>query len=373
MVDYSRAQTSKAAKDSFNSTVVSLMDAIQKLKDEYNKEWEEVEELRKGYTSIIKSVKPILNENNVKLDLNIDRCNHDELIEEFSKVATTLPFKSREDIEVAIVRICSRYTQIQEKAKKLDTFNEQLSKFFLPEKDYDKEAVISYEDIKRNRQEKVETIAKKEEIPARESRVKNVDYDLEEVESVTKADENLLESLDELVAEEKASNTPNIIEESDIVYIESDEEEFSFDDAFDNLFDEDRNEDNDDASLMEEFLKTKEDVLPEEANYQTYELKENQTLAEIVDYVYEGKVSWYDIYLYGNNQGMIDRKCAELDVTLDDAAYTPGILSGINIEYPKNFVTYESIKKQENKSSGNVVAYESVNKQEDKGPARRAA
>ncbi|MDE6292239.1 MAG: hypothetical protein K2L98_01000, partial [Bacilli bacterium] len=76
-----------------------------------------------------------------------------------------------------------------------------------------------------------------------------------------------------------------------------------------------------------------------------YELKDDQTLAEIVDYVYEGKLSWYDIYRYGNNQGMIDRKCAEKDnIDPEDAAYTAGVLTGINIEYPKNFITYESIK-----------------------------
>ncbi|MDE6141893.1 MAG: hypothetical protein K2G03_04760, partial [Bacilli bacterium] len=263
---------------------------------------------------------------------------------------------------------------ILEQAKKLEALREKLAKFHLLEKDYYKEVVISYEDLKKAQETKKEQAPKQTDVPTRESRTPKLNEELEQVVNISKADQNLLNSLDELTKKEtvileepvESETTPKIIEESDILAIEQgDSEEFGFDAAFDSLFEDDK--ENDDASLMEEFLEGKEqdledgEITPEEADYQTYELKNDQTLAEIVDYVYDGKLSWYDIYRYGNNQGMIDRKCAEVHMDPEDAAYTTGALTGIDIEYPKNFVTYESIRKDRTQED-----------QEEKGFAKAA-
>ncbi len=352
MVDYSKAATSKAAKEAFDSTVVSLISEINKIKEENETEWNKVEEYRKGRAAIIEDIIPVLKAHNIKLEKPLSRCNHEELMAELRQAADTLPYEPREEVEVAMVRIDGRYTQIVEQSKKLETINAKLAKFYLPEKDYDQEVVISFEDLKRNHESKIEKEKAEEPVPTRESRIAKDDEELEEVVNVSKADEELLDSLDELIEEEREKSNPSeedehvpmIIEESDILAIEpsDDSDEFGFDDAFDSLFEEERE---DDASLMEEFLESKDDILPEEADYQTYELKSDQTLSQIVDYVYEGKLSWYDIYRYGNNQGMIDRKCAELNLDPEDAAYTEGALTGLDIEYPKNFITYESIKR----------------------------
>lgn len=364
MVDYSRAATSKAAKESFDSNVDSLIKALNGLKEEHDTEWEIEEGYRKGRSAIIENVIPILKKYDVKLEKPLSRCNHEELMEELRQATEVLPYEPREEVEVAMVRIDGRYTQIQEQGKKLESLNDRLAKFHLPEKDYDQEVVISFEDLKKAHEAKKqrEEIKEKEEIKVEKQEEQKVvetrasripsDPDLEEVVEITKADEELLDSFNEMVQTELVVQTPSIIEEKDIVSFDESEvdvveEEFSFDDAFDSLFDEGKGEDEDDASLMEEFLESKEDIMPEEPDYQTYELKEDQTLSEIVDYVYEGKLSWYDIYRYGNNQGMINRKCAELKLDPEDAAYTPGALSGISIEYPKNFVTYQGYKKEE--------------------------
>lgn len=357
MVDYSKAATSKAAKEAFDSTVDSLIREINNIKAEHDVEWNVEEEYRKGRAAIIEDVIPILKAHNIKLEKPLSRCNHEELMAELRQAAENLPYEPREEVEVAMVRIDGRYTKILEQAKKLEALSEKLAKFHLPEKDYDQEVVISFADLKKAHEAKAEQPSKEVEVPSRESRTANLDASLEEVVNVSKADTELLNSLDELVKEEKeglefseeSEKTPMIIEESDIIAIGTDEEEFGFDDAFDSLFEDDKA---DDASLMEEFLENKEEVLPEEADYQTYELKSDQTLSQIVDYVYEGKLSWYDIYRYGNNQGMIDRKCAELNMDPEDAAYTEGALTGIDIEYPKNFVTYESIKKNNEEEKG---------------------
>lgn len=367
MVDYSKAATSKAAKEAFDSTVdslireinkiaESLIKEINKIKDEHDVEWNVEEDYRKGRAAIIEDVIPILKAHNIKLEKPLSRCNNEELMAELHQATESLPYEPREEVEVAMVRIDGRYTKILEQAKKLETLNEKLAKFHLPERDYDKEVVISFADLKKAYEAKAEPTHKEEKMPTRESRTVDFNRDLEEVVKVSKAEPELLNSLDELVKEEKEAlepvkepeKTPMIIEESDIIAVEAEEEseEFGFEDAFDSLFEDDKA---DDASLMEEFLESQEEVLPEEADYQTYELKSDQTLSQIVDYVYEGKLSWYDIYRYGNNQGMIDRKCAELNIDPEDAAYTEGVLTGIDIEYPKNFVTYESIRKDREK------------------------
>ncbi len=362
MVDYSKAQSSKAAKEAFDSTADSLIKGIQDIKEEHNVEWEIEEEYRKGRAAIIESVKPILKANDVKLEKPLDRCNHEELMAELRQVADSLPYEAREEIEVAMVRIDGRYTQIQEQAKKLDALNEKLAKFHLPEKDYDQEVVISFEDLKKSRSSQYEKNAEPKEKDSKttvdipETKAKEEakkDPDLEEVVDITKADEELLDSFDELVQTEITINSPHIIEESDITIpnLEEDDEDFTFDDAFDSLFNEEAPT-GDDASLMEEFLDNQEEMMPEEADYQVYELKEDQTLSQIVDYVYEGKLTWYDIYLYGNNKGMIDRKCAELNMDPEDAAYTEGALTGISVEYPKNFITYQGYKREDKEEKG---------------------
>ena len=377
MVDYSKAQTSKAAKEAFDSTIDSLIKAIQAIKGENDVEWEVVEEYRKGRAAIIEDVIPILKAHNIKLEKPLSRCNHEELMAELRQAADQLPYEAREEVEVAMVRIDGRYTQIVEQTKKLEAISAKLAKFHLPEKDYEQEVVISYADLKKAHEAKKKEAPTETAMPTRESRMAKNDPDLEEVASVSKADQELISSFEDLVEAEKAEQEkieatevveeqmPMIIEEGDILAIEEPEEtEVNFDDAFDSLF----AEESDDASLMEEFLEGKEqelekeeEVSPEEADFQTYELKSDQTLAEIVDYVYDGKLSWYDIYRYGNNQGMIDRKCAESNMDPEDAAYTAGALSGIDIEYPKNFVTYESIRKDRHKDE-----------QEEKGFAKAA-
>lgn len=366
MVDYSRATTSKAAKDAFDSTADSLIRAIESLKGEYSKEWETEEEYRKGRAAIIENVKPILKEHDIKLRKPLDRCNNEELMEELDRAAQALPYEDREEIEVAKVRIDGRYTQIVEQAKILEALNDKLAKYHLPEKDYDQEVIISINDLKKSHETKREEVKEvKEETPkqtetiifptTRESRHEE---DLEEVTDVYQADEALLSSFNEMVETELVEVEPHILEESDIVVVDEDEdEEYTFDDAFDSLFDEDR-ENSDDTSLMEEFLEAKEEMMNEEPEYQIYELKDDQTLSEIVDYVYEGKLSWYDIYLYKDNKGMIDRKCAELVMDPEDAAYEKGVLTGLMIEYPKNFVTYQGYKNEE--------------KEEEKGFAKAA-
>lgn len=323
--DYIRAAKSKAKKEAFDSAVNSLITAIQNLKDRHDKEWEVVEELRKGYASIIESVNPILKENyDGKLAKPLDRCNHDELIAELRKASATMPYGPREEIEVAIVRIESRYTQIQEQAQKLEDLNEELSNYHLLEKDYKQEVVVSFENLKNQRAEEGEN--------------------LEEVESVTNADANLLKSLEELVdKDDKPRETREIIDESDI----TSGEEIDFAEAFDDLFADE--EEKGDETRIEKFLESTGDESLEETDCQLYKLNEDQTLADVVKYVYQGNISWVDIYHYGDNQVKIDRKCAELNIDPEEAAYIEGALSGIEIEFPKEFVAYEERQRQDEK------------------------
>lgn len=354
MIDYSRAASSKAANESFQNQAEALKKEIQDLQNQYQIEWDNIEELRKGRAAIIENLIPILKDNGIKLAKPLSRCNHEELMSELKEASNTLPYSAKEEVEVAMVRIDGRYNQIVEQGKKLDELYEKLSKFYIVEKDYDQEVIVSLEEYKKSHQSKKkdENKTKPSISDDKQDIEESKDKELEKVEQIEQGDQEVVSSLDELInhklnfGEEKE---PEIIEEENLTLFNEFDNELDFDEAFDSVFADENNDlDNgDDIQKMNEFLLNEQNNLEEEQDYQIYGLKDDQTLAKIVEYVYGGNLSWYDIYRYGNNQGMIDRKCAEAKIDPEDAAYKEGVLTDLPLEYPKNFIMYEEIKNED--------------------------
>ena len=330
MTDYVRyfhAKSLTEASDAFRATADAIIKQIENLKEEYSKKWEALSELRKEYSAIIQSITPILKENGVKPAKPLDRCNYDELMGGLREASGNLPYGPLEEIKVAMVRLEIRYTQILNLAKELESLNQKLSLYPLKEADYEKEAVIvSFKDHQRGKDEYEEL---SDGIPSESS-------DLEEVYSVTESDPALRKSLKEIAKETEEVSQDELDEKK--LLNESDEEEYDFD--LEGFFTGDNDEEN-----MTKYLGESLD----EPDSQPYELNNKQTLDDIVAYVYGGKASVSTIYHYGRNKRMIDERCAELDMDPEDAFYTEGALSGLELEFPKNIVANEDVFEQEEK------------------------
>lgn len=462
MVDYSRAASSRAAKASFDKAAQSLISEIQELQAEYETEWKKVEDLRRSRASLIENVIPILKSNEVKLARPLSKCDNGELMEELSKTVNSLDTTPQEEVKVAMVRIESRYDQLVKQAKKLDALYERLSSYYVPEKDYDDEVVVSLKGRKKKKNED-----KKQEVVVDENPKPEVEVIInDEIEMpVTAEAKDFLDHLDATGEEESLGeyfqdaqpsdvevevpmDKPTIEDAGDTPEDQQPEEEPQIDveeaaldevvdapldvpldavsdetgldidtealDAYNNAAD--YNMDNletifQSSNLEEEYrdkpvdfqgndLDGKYSEIPtdyqsdgyeqvlsatpaspelieeveslidsrrlfdyldqlysnsdsvgdskavevhneEEPDFHTYSLNSNQTFSQIVDYVYEGNLTWYDIYRYADNEDVINNRCEELGIDIEDAANTPGALADIDIKYPKNFTPYE--------------------------------
>ncbi len=480
MVDYSRAATSRAAKSSFDQAAQSLISEIQALQAEYETEWKKVEELRRSRASLIENVIPILKNNEVKLARPLSKCDNTELMEELRNIVNSLDTTPQEEIRVAMVRIDSRYSQLVKQAKKLDALYERLSSYYVPEKDYGEEVVISLKGQKKKKTDEVSVplsfdsvvlpdvtdneIVKGEQFEKTQEKVdegvapeveaileqvsdvdnheashdgayedstQTIDLDIDETPLFTS---NLFEeyddsttygipeiSFDDAVEDplEKNDSTTNSYEDPKLLAdLSSDDLDFdamnnylgsmsnsSFDYNIDNLgnifqtddfedeysesksnysdegleqvissapasqelinevetlidskklfsyldnFSDDHTKGNDSSDKViqlfdrvePEKVEESAPVDDEEPEFHIYSLNSDQTLSQIVDYVYEGNITWHDLYRYADNDEVISKRCEEMNVDIEDAVNTPGVLADLDIKYPKNFVPY---------------------------------
>lgn len=468
MVDYSRAVTSRAAKSSFDQAAQSLIAEIQALQAEYETEWKKVEELRKSRASLIENIIPILKRNEVKLARPLSKCDNSELMEELSNTVNSLDTTPQEEIKVAMVRIESRYDQLVKQAKKLDALYERLSSYYVPEKDYGDEVVVSIKGHKKKKSEEENNTVKSykdsslydlngeaivgqnpiepavdapnelgqfgfdEEEQSFSELFRNDSVDFGSAPIQLEIDETPLVALNALgslegnndafeMHEEAATAEEQLVEhkEEDVASsfvpsstldLELDSDDLDFD-AVSNFLGKldgeledyehgdsadleqsagvlpdvpgkQDNYHNDDLDQVTSFGPAAQELIAEveslidskkivdysnglpsvpvvegnskesrlysepsnddvEPEFHIYSLNSEQTLSQIVDYVYEGNLTWYDLYRYADNEEVISKKCEKLGVDVEDAANTPGILADLELKYPKNFVPYE--------------------------------
>ncbi len=287
MLDYSRSGDSKSAKDSFYAALSTARSELDKIEQAYVENWEPKEEYRKSRSAILEDMVALLKKNNIKLEKPLSRCNNEEAVHALLEIAPTLPYEEREEVKVAVVRIDERYKQIEYYGKKLDELANQLANFYVPEKDYDDEVIISLKD-----------------------------YQMDKENTETFEESSSKETIDETVSIEGADD-----------FKEDSSDFFSY--FEDHL-----------AEEQEEALPEINDTeMDEPENGVVYTLKDKQTLEEVVEYVYEGQVSWYDIYLYGNNKETLDQFCEEYGYDIEDAVRTKGILTGLSFEFPQQIKT----------------------------------
>lgn len=342
MVDYSRAAISKSCKESFDKAATNVIDYIKELQDKYEQAWMELETFRKERAAIIEKSIQTLKNAGVKLNRPLGRCNNEELNNELLSVVDELPFAEKEEIQTSIIRINNRYHEIVKRGKILDELSEELSNTRVLENDAKEEVIISLSDYKK----------KKESTTPKEH--------LDKVEKISKASEATIVSLNDLIKTKKKqkelpkvkeeSKKPAIIEESDLVVNPN---ELGMDTDIDPLTSMEIESLTEDDALIASFLDGVVNGPKEKEvkDYYVHEIKGTLTLAELVKKVYGDSDYWKEIYNYGNNKGIIDRKAAEFGVTVEEAAFNVGCLTNVKLQFPTEIIAYEEIEAKENKKS----------------------
>lgn len=300
MLDYSRSENSKKARNSFHASLVTVRNELDQYEQQYNDIWNRQEEIRKSRAAIIEDMIALLKKHNIKLDKPLSRCNNSEVIESLSKAAVLLPYEPREEVMVAVVRIDERYKQIEMYGKKLEELSNRLAGFYVPEKDYDDEVTISLKDYKIDKS----SIEYMEEQPME-------DVSLDQEETIEQEEQDI-EEFNEGIADFFSYFEERIAEEEQEDFKAEEEQE-------------------------------------EIENGVCYTLTDKQTLVEVVEYVYEGQVSWYDLYLYGKNKETLDHFCEEYGYDIEDVVRTKGVLTGLSFEFPQQIKTTKKEKESTRK------------------------
>ena len=74
-----------------------------------------------------------------------------------------------------------------------------------------------------------------------------------------------------------------------------------------------------------------------------FTLDDKLTLDEIANNVYGDADLWKDLYKYGSNKSKIDKRAREAHVSVSVAATNPGYLTGLELNFPVELVTYEEV------------------------------
>ena len=289
MLDFSKAEQTKNHKFSFEKTINSLYDHLEGLRKEYLAQWELVENHRKERAALVEQLIKLVKDENIKLATPLNRCTHEELMNEMASVLPTLSPEVQEKVKPLIQEIDNKFVSIQNEAEKLEKIFVDLSDIRLKEADYEDEVIF---------------VPKKKDKPP---------------------------VVEEEVVEDKNKDYPSIIENKDMMYKPgSIEKDTSMSNAI--------------AEEIESILNS--DVIPKKPEEQVIELSDAKvedipytlsngtTFIEITENVYGDKNLWEDLYRYGSNKDIIDRKAQEYNVSVETAVKSPTILENTELVLP---------------------------------------
>ncbi len=293
MVDFSKAEQTKNHKFSFEKTINSLYEHLEGLRKDYLAQWELVEKHRKERAAMVEQLMKVVKEEKIKLATPLNRCNHEELMNEMAEVLPTLTPEVQDKVKPLIQEIDNKYVSIQNEAEKLEKIFIDLSDIRLKEADYEDEVIF---------------------MPKKRPK----------------------DPTDEIIEKEKTY--PSIIENNDLVYKA-------------NTIEKDTNMSNTIAEEIESILssdvpllKPQEEVIevkePEVEDI-PYTLHNGITFIEIAENVYGNKNLWEDLYRYGPNRDIIDRKAQEYNVDVETAVNSPTVLDNVELVLPTELTYIE--------------------------------
>lgn len=321
MVDFSRAEGSKNHKNSFDSAAQSVINYMNELQETYKGYWEQLEKHRKERAAIIEHTIQILKNAKVKTISPLGRCNNEEINTELNRAIEELDFINREEVQCDLVKINNRYYEIVKLGKKLEALSEELSNTRVIEKDNDQEVIISLNDYKKT------------------AKTASQDDELEKVVKIKKASDTLITNLENyLDSTRKLAFSPKevIIEEEDLKIPVT---EFARDEEY-SIPEFNTSEDEEKINAYLESNINAED----EIDYVPYTLKDGISFVEITRRVYDDENLWVDLYKYGSNKGIIDRKASEYNMSVSEIVNDPTCLKDLTFQIPTELVTYKEIE-----------------------------
>ena len=293
MVDFSKAEQTKNHKNSFEKTINSLYEHLEGLRKDYLAQWELVEKHRKERAALVEQLIKLVKDERIKLEVPLNRCNHEELMNEMASVLPSLTEEQQEKIKPLIQEIDNKFVSIQNEAERLEKIFIDLSDIRLKEADYEDEVIF---------------------MPKKRPK----------------------DTAEEIIEKEKS--LPPIIENNDLIYKA-------------NTIDKDTNMSNTIAEEIESILasdvpilKNNEEVIevkePEVEDI-PYTLRNGITFIEIAENVYGNKNLWEDLYRYGTNKTIIDRLAKEHNVDVETAVNSPTVLENVELTLPTELTYIE--------------------------------
>ncbi len=288
MVDFSKAEQTKNHRFSFEKTINSLNTYLEGLKKDYTEQWNIVENHRKERAALVEKLMTLVKNEKIKLNIPLNRCTHEELMQEMAEVIPKLTPEQQEKVRPLVQDIDNLFVSIQNEATKLEKIFIDLSDIRLKEADHDDEVIF---------------VPKKKDKPP----------------------------VVEAVLEEKKNDYPSIIENKDMMFKP-------------NTIEKDTSMSNAIAEEIESILssevtpqKPEEEVIEvhdEKVEDIPYTLCNGKTFVEITENVYGDKDLWQDLYRYGSNKDVIDRKAQEYNVSVETAVKSPTILENTELILP---------------------------------------
>lgn len=357
MIDFSRAEVSKNHHASFMKTSNNIISFVEGLQSKYNSIREKLEIIRKEMAAIKEETIQLIKNNKIRLGKQLCRCDNKELNAELLNAINALEDDEKEKIQINLIKINNRYDKIQVLGKELEEIAEKIAAYRVIEDDYEEEVVLTIP--KKDKEKKSNTNEKKKEIEKKETliekpqvkKVEQKDKELEKVINVHSAKEALLKDYEAKVGKTVGQESAPISYE-----IEEDIQYFAATDLYNT---------NELASIQDEmdYLASVEESLNQESEiseskesadndeYILFTIKDQVTLKEIAQNVYQSEENWRSLYNYGSNTNKIDRKSAEYGMSVEEIASTPGCLNNVTLQFPTLLITPEEIDITEHKTS----------------------
>ncbi len=357
MIDFSRAEVSKNHHASFMKTSNNIISFVEGLQSKYNSIREKLEIIRKEMAAIKEETIQLIKNNKIRLGKQLCRCDNKELNAELLNAINALEDDEKEKIQINLIKINNRYDKIQVLGKELEEIAEKIAAYRVIEDDYEEEVVLTIP--KKDKEKKSNTNEKKKEIEKKETliekpqvkKVEQKDKELEKVINVHSAKEALLKDYEAKVGKTVSQESAPISYE-----IEEDIQYFTATDLYNT---------NELASIQDEmdYLASVEESLNQESEiseskestdndeYILFTIKDQVTLKEIAQNVYQSEENWRSLYNYGSNTNKIDRKSAEYGMSVEEIASTPGCLNNVTLQFPTLLITPEEIDITEHKTS----------------------
>lgn len=285
MIDFTKGDSSKSHKNSFEKTIKSLIEHLSDLESKYLNDWGKLENKRKERAAIIEELIKFIKDSKIKIKTPLGRCNNQQVIEQLEEVMPSFSKKDQDYLNKCIKQLTELSETITEIGAKLEKYTNELSDIRLKEADYEDEVIfVPKKKRKQNITQEERAIIEEEDLLISPASIKK-DTDISNI---------IAEEIEEILSSPVPANNNEQIE----ISTSSDE-------------------------------------------YVAYTLKNGITFVEIAKNVYGDEKLWEDLYRYETNKDIISRRASEFGVDVQTAVNSPKILENITLLLPTELTYIE--------------------------------